>query len=118
MTKLFYKFNIGPRLGLGFAIVLTLLLIVAGAGMSGVSKVNADLRVMYEDRAVPIEQLGEINKLLLRNRVLVMDMMSFPAEANLAKRDNELRANVERVGQVWEIFSKTRMSAEARHEAE
>ena len=116
--NLLSKLNIGPRLGVGFAIVLTLLLVVAGAGMRGMAEVNSDLRDMYEDRAMPIEQLGAINKLLLRNRVLVMDMMAFPAEANVAKRDKELRANVEEVGKTWESFTKTRMSADVRRMAE
>jgi len=118
MTKFLYKFNIGPRLGLGFAVVLALLLIVAGAGMRGVMDVNDDLRVMYEERAVPIEQIGEMNKLMLRNRILVMDMMANPAEANVAKREKELRANVERVDAVWASFSKGNMSANMRDEVE
>ena len=118
MTKFLYKFNIGPRLGLGFAVVLALLLMVAGAGMRGVSNVNDDLRVMYEERAVPIEQIGEMNKLMLRNRILVMDMMANPAEANVAKREKELRANVERVDVVWASFSKGNMSANMRDEVE
>jgi len=117
-VNLFNKFNIGPRLGLGFAIVLTLLLLVTGAGMRGVSKVDGDLRAMYEDRAVPIEQLGEINKLVLRNCVLVMDMMYIPIESNVINRDKELRANVEQLSKVWDTFSRTRMSAEVRREAQ
>ena len=118
MTKFLYKFNIGPRLGLGFAVVLALLLIVAGAGMRGVMDVNDDLRVMYEERAVPIEQLGEMNKLMLRNSILVMDMMANPAEANVAKREKELRANAERVDVVWGSFSKGNISADLRDEVE
>src|SRR5688500_2886405 len=91
------QLSIGPRLGLGFALVLGLLLLVAAAGLRGVSEVNDDLRSIYENRARPIAELGEVNKLLLRNRILVMDMMSFPTEANIARRDKELQANLEEV---------------------
>ncbi|HUG26199.1 methyl-accepting chemotaxis protein [Piscinibacter sp.] len=114
----FRKLRIGPRLGLGFALVLALLLLVAGAGLHGVSQVNEDLRSIYEDRAQPIAQLGELNKLLLRNRILVMDMMSFPTEANIARRDKELVANVEDVGKAWEAFSKSHMDDETRRHAD
>jgi methyl-accepting chemotaxis protein len=116
--NLLCKFGIGPRLGAAFSVILALLVLVAVAGLGGVSEVNDDLRVMYEERAKPIEQLGEINKLLLRNRILVMDMMSFPNEANIDKRDKELRANVEHVGKVWDAFSKTKMDEEGAREAQ
>ena len=46
MTKFLYKFNIGPRLGLGFAVFLALLLVVTGAWMRGVMDFNDDLLVM------------------------------------------------------------------------
>src|SRR5687767_2510851 len=116
--KLLCTFGIGPRLGAAFAVILTLLVLVAMAGLRGVSEVNEDLRVIYEDRTKPIEQLGEINKLLLRNRILVMDMMAFPNEANIDKRDKELRANLEQVGKVWEVFSKSKMDEDGAREAQ
>jgi methyl-accepting chemotaxis protein len=116
--KLLCKIGIGPRLGAAFAVILALLGIVAVAGLRGVSEVNDDLRDMYEQRAKPIEQLGEINKLMLRNRILVMDMMSFPNEANINKRDKELRTNLERVAQVWETFSKAKMDEGTSRDAQ
>src|SRR2546427_13226960 len=69
----FHKFGIGPRLSAGFAVILALLVLVASAGVHGVSEGNDDLRAMYEDRAKPIEQLGEIKKLLLGDRIQVRD---------------------------------------------
>ena len=65
------KLRIGRRLGLGFALVLIMLLVIAGSGVNGVVKVNHGLQTVYEDRMVPMERQGEINRLLLRNRVLV-----------------------------------------------
>ena len=116
--NLLYKFNIGARLALGFAIVLALCLVVAGAGMRGISVIGAELRTMYEDRTVPIEELSSINRLLLRNRILVMDMMAFPTEANIAKRDKELKANVAQIDSMWASFIKNDLSADVRGHAE
>jgi len=66
---------------------------------------------------MPVEQLGDINRLMLRNRILVMDMMAFPEPGNVAKRDKELRANVEQIGKTWDSFTKTHMSADVHAKA-
>ena len=114
----FLRLAIGLRLGCAFAVVLVLLLIVAASGLRGVSETTEALHTMYEDRAVPVQQLSDVNRLLLRNRVLVMDMMAFPSAQNIAKRDNELKQNIEAITVAWGKFSKTKMSAQARQAAD
>jgi methyl-accepting chemotaxis protein len=116
--SLFLRLRIGVRLASAFAVVLLLLLIVAAAGLRGVSEVTHDLRTMYEDRTVPVEQLGEVNRLLLRNRVLVMDMMAFPSAQNVARRDEELKKNIEAISATWDKFSKSHMSDAVRRNAD
>ena len=116
--KLIQRINIGPRLGFAFAVVMLLLLAAVAAGMRGMSSIGGDLETMYKHRAVPVQQLGEINKLLLRNRVLVMDMMANPEADNLAKRDKELKSNVERVGETWAAFINSDMTPQTRRKAE
>jgi hypothetical protein len=71
--------KIGTRLGVAFASVLALMLVIATIGLVGISRVNAGLQTVYEDRTVPLAQLGELTRLIMRNRVLVMDMMANPA---------------------------------------
>ena len=115
--SLFLRLSIGVRLACGFAVVLLFLLVVAVSGLRGVSEVTDDLHTMYEDRAIPVEQLGEVNRLLVRNRVLVMDMMAFPTAQNIAKRDEELKKNIEAVSATWDKFSKSRMSDAVRRSA-
>jgi methyl-accepting chemotaxis protein len=116
--SLFLRLGIGVRLGSAFAAVLLLLLVVAGAGLHGVSEVTDDLRAMYHDRAVPVEQLGDVDRLLVRNRVLVMDMMAFPNAQNIARRDEELTKNIETINATWDKFSKSHMSQVVRRDAE
>jgi len=106
------------RLACGFAVVLLFLLVVAVSGLRGVSEVTEDLHTMYQDRAVPVEQLGEVNRLLVRNRVLVMDMMAFPAAPNVAKRDEELKKNIEAISATWDKFTKSHMSEAVRRKAD
>ncbi len=42
---------------------------------------------MYDNRVVALEQLGELNRLVLRNPVLVMDMMAHPEPADVLRLD-------------------------------
>jgi methyl-accepting chemotaxis protein len=116
--SLFLRLSIGVRLACGFAVVLLFLLVVAVSGLRGVSEVTEDLHTMYQDRAVPVEQLGEVNRLLVRNRVLVMDMMAFPAAPNVAKRDEELKKNIEAISATWDKFTKSHMSEAVRRKAD
>jgi methyl-accepting chemotaxis protein len=116
--SLFLRLNIGVRLACGFAVVLLFLLVVAVSGLRGVSEVTEDLHTMYEDRAVPVEQLGEVTRLLVHNRVLVMDMMAFPAAPNVARRDEELRKNIETISATWDKFTRSHMNEAVRHKAD
>ena len=106
--------KIGPRLALAFGTVLVMMLIIAAVGLSGISSVNAGLKSMYEDRAVPLAQLGEVQYLLVRNRVLVMDMLARPDAANVEKRSSELKPNISRIGELLKAYMATEMTTEEK----
>ena len=94
--------KIGMRLGAAFGTVLLLLIGIAVFGSLNVDRVHDNVDSMYHENVLPLQNLGKINALLLRNRVLVMDMMAHPEPANVEKRDAELRANIDTVSKVWE----------------
>jgi methyl-accepting chemotaxis protein-1 (serine sensor receptor) len=106
------KLMISTRLNLLIGLMSLLLLLLGGLGLFGTARTNDALKTVYEDRIVPLEQLGEINYLVQRNRVLVMDMLLHPAAANIHKRDEELRANVRRVTTVWDAYLATQLTPE------
>ncbi|MBI5255146.1 MAG: MCP four helix bundle domain-containing protein [Burkholderiales bacterium] len=110
--NLLAKLSIGRRLGLAFAALLVLLLVVAAVGLGGVGTVSQGVKAIYQERLVPLQYLADINRLLLRNRILVMDMMIHPEPANIDKRDAELQANLAAVKQALDAYLATELSAE------
>jgi len=86
--------SIRHRLLVSFAAILAILLMVSAAGLWAVREIRENLRVVYEERAIPVQLLSQVNYLMQRNRVLVMDMLVNPSEANSRKRLAEFEANV------------------------
>ncbi len=108
------NFKIGTRLGLAFASVLVFMVAISGIGLFGITKVSAGLQTVYEDRTIPLGQLGELNRLIIRNRVLVMDMMAHPEPANLEKHNTELSANFEKGKKLTAEYLATYLTEEEK----
>lgn len=71
VTRLLLNVNIGVRLFtlMGLAAIVALLL--ATAGILGLSASKDSLRAIYEDRMLPLHQLGQIASLMQTQRLLV-----------------------------------------------
>ena len=104
--------RIGTRLGAAFATLLVLMVVIAVVGLTGVNRIGAALESTFDDRVVPLSQLGELSRLLNRNRVLVMDMMARPAPANIERRNTELNANVEKGAKLIKAYMATKLTPE------
>jgi methyl-accepting chemotaxis protein-1 (serine sensor receptor) len=101
--------RIGARLGLAFAAVLLGLVLVAVVGMRGAGQIGDALETVYEDRTVALAQLSEINRITLRNRILMMDAMGNPDPANITKRQKEYLDNRDKANEVLKAYMATKM---------
>jgi methyl-accepting chemotaxis protein len=104
------QLKIGPRLALAFGVMLVFVVAVAALGGRSLAMVQANLQTVYEGRMLPLQRITEINRLMLRNRILIMDMLQNPVPANIDKRDAELRSNIDKVTQQWEQFASRSVS--------
>lgn len=91
------RIKIGARLSAGFALLLLLMLAVVAIALSATLQTTERTRTLFEDRAVPLQRLSEMNYLIQRNRVLVMDMLMNPAASNVDKRTKEFAGNLTRI---------------------
>jgi len=112
--SLISNLKIGPRLGVAFASILALLIIVAAAAIVGINAVHSGLKTVYEDRTVCLGQLAQVHQLMLRNRILVTEMLDNLPPDGLAQRNAALQANIATISKIWEAYTATYMTPEEK----
>ncbi|RTE91348.1 methyl-accepting chemotaxis protein [Bradyrhizobium sp. LVM 105] len=100
--------------------ILSLFLLVIGVmGLQGTRQSNSRLKSIYEDRAVPLAQLFEINDRMRDNTVLLFEAATNgragkPVDEIAAK----VNANVEKVGKAWADYIATYLTPEEKSVAD
>ena len=108
------QLRIGKRLGVAFAIVLALMLVVAAVSVRGIYRVAAGLETVYKDRTIPLAQLGELNNLSTRNRLVIVEMLRAPGFDEIKRRSDELNANIKRAQELVDQYMATRLTDEEK----
>ncbi|MFZ4624287.1 MAG: methyl-accepting chemotaxis protein [Rhodoferax sp.] len=106
------KLNISTRLLILISVLSALLIGIGAIGLYGIVRADDSLQTVYADRTVPLGQLDDISYLMQHNRVLVMDMLLQPVAQNVAKRNQELRANIDTITKVWAAYMATYLTPE------
>jgi len=90
---LFQHLRVGQRLGVAFTVLLLLLLSMAVLGWLELSSTNARLQAVYQQRTVPLEQLGRVNAMAIRDHYLLAESMLLRNESASARNLKELADN-------------------------
>ncbi|MBT0569721.1 MCP four helix bundle domain-containing protein [Curvibacter sp. CHRR-16] len=99
--------------------VSSALLLLQGVFGVLVSRVGMQsLKTVYEDRVVALGQLEEVGRLMIRNRVLVMDMVLFPEPERMNRRNTELEKNRKTVQEILAQYASTSMTLKEKELAE
>ena len=106
------NFKISTRLWFLISVLSVLLAVIGFLGLYATSQSNEGMRTVYEDRAVPLAQLGEINYLLNRNRILVMDALLNTDGANVRRRGTEVVDNAQKMLTTWKAYMSTALTTE------
>ena len=109
------NFSIRIRLVVGFSTLLICLCAIASAGLAGFQYLNEQMRVIYEERAIPVELLSRVNYLMQRNRVLMMDTLVNPGKSNVEKRNTEFKTNLGKVHDALKLYAEIPRTAELEH---
>jgi methyl-accepting chemotaxis protein len=99
--------TISRKLSLAFALLCVLTVAASVVGAWGVSKVNHVAESVYKEGAVQLRQLGEVNYLVTRSRVVLMDALQADKPEQSAKRVKQFDEYRARISVVLKQLGET-----------
>ena len=120
--------NIGVRLLALMGLAASVAVSLAAAGILGLAASKDNLRSVYEERMVPVQQLAEIAKLMLTNRMLLQAALSEvtigasadPHEPLVLDRvvasmaADAIVKNIESIGSLWKSYASSPLTPAER----
>jgi len=102
------------RLGAMLGAMLVLMAGLAVVGVLGMAGVRESLRTVYEDRVVPLEQLGEIQSDYYQVRIAVVDATS-TSDADVVKKDvATIVGVVDHASKLWKDYLATYLTPDEK----
>lgn len=110
--------KVATLLTVALGILIVVLMGVATLAWTSLASTNGFIRTLYDDRVVPMGQLAEIQRLALRDRILVTDAVRNPDPRNVNRRVKEALANRQKADKLWKEYFTKRLPPEERTLAE
>ena len=105
-------FKISTRISFLIAALASLLVFIGSLGLYGMSKSDHAIGTIYNDRVVPLTQLGDISYLMIRNRLLIANSLVVQTPEASAKNAEEIEGNITKMKDIWDAYIKTQLTTE------
>lgn len=102
--------SIKARLLMVIAIMSILLLVIGGMGLLGMSKGSEGLRTVHNDRMLPSNQIFQVQKLLLTNRLRMTASLFNATPESIQKNLAEVEQNIAIIAQIWDAYSESSLT--------
>ncbi|MBA5638122.1 MCP four helix bundle domain-containing protein [Duganella sp. LX20W] len=106
------RFNISTRLFILIGLIATLLITVGLLGLNGMSHANTGLKTVYEDRVIPMGQLMDVQRLILRNRLDMSNTVALSSPETTKANLEDMERNVEGINKTWLAYMGTVLTAQ------
>jgi diguanylate cyclase (GGDEF)-like protein len=116
--------RIGARLFALMALAAIVALVLAVAGVMGLGASKESLRSVYEDRMLPVQQLAQISRLMLANRLLLQAALSevrvertvdqktsiVMDQAVATMAATAIEKNIDSITEVWRVYASSALN--------
>ncbi|CAG9933922.1 Tar ligand binding domain-containing protein [Candidatus Nitrotoga arctica] len=109
---MFKNLTIKTRLIFILSFLVVFLLGIEMLGLLGMSKANDGLKTVYEDRVIPLGQLGHIESLLQQSRLSIAVALVTPTPEVIDNNTATFEKNVKEINKTWEEYLATYLTPE------
>ncbi|MEO7344827.1 MAG: Tar ligand binding domain-containing protein, partial [Methylotenera sp.] len=109
---MFKNLTIKARLIFILSFLVVFLLGIEMLGLFGMSKANDGLKTVYEDRVIPLGQLGHIESLLQQSRLSIAVALVTPTPEVIDNNAATFEKNVKEINKTWEEYLATYLTPE------
>ncbi|MFZ4625212.1 MAG: methyl-accepting chemotaxis protein [Rhodoferax sp.] len=106
------KLNISTRLLILISVLSALLIGIGLLGLYGIQRTDDALKTVYEDRTIPIGQLGDVQHQVLRSQLAIANSVLDPTAETVTKNITEIEASMAVINQTWTAFMATYLTPE------
>ena len=97
-------FKISTRVAALAGLLSLLLLAIGSLGLWGIAQSNKALHSMYEDRLTTTAEIGQIQALLLRQRLLLAVSLVTPDEPTIKANTAAVETNIAAITRIWDSY--------------
>jgi methyl-accepting chemotaxis protein-1 (serine sensor receptor) len=107
-----HNLKISTRLLLLIGTLAGMLVAMGLTGLSGISQSNEALKSVYQDRTIPMGQLGDVQHQVLLNRLAIANSVLDPTPEMLAKGIADVGTNLVALQKAWDAYMATYLTPE------
>jgi methyl-accepting chemotaxis protein-1 (serine sensor receptor) len=106
------QLKISTRLTILIGALGALLVLIGSIGLYGMNKTDQALESVYQDRTIPIQQLGHIQYLMLRSRLVIANAVIEKTDERIAASAKEVDDNTASINKTWDTYMATTLTPE------
>ncbi|MDZ4074785.1 MAG: methyl-accepting chemotaxis protein [Hylemonella sp.] len=106
------QFKISTRLTILIGLMSLILIGIGLLGLFGIRQADRAIKTVYEDRTIPLGQVADIERMLLRNRLAIAVSIVTPTPETIQPNTNEIEANIAAITRTWDAYMATTLTVE------
>jgi methyl-accepting chemotaxis protein-1 (serine sensor receptor) len=106
------QLKISTRLAILIGALGALLILIGSIGLYGMNQTDKAMDSVYLNSTIPLKRLGDIQYLMLRNRLVVANALIEKTPERTAKTITEVEANIAAITKEWDAYISSDQTAE------